>query len=168
MASAFSDLYATLRRLAERALAAERSNHTLETGGLIAEAYLRLIERQRTQWNSREHFLATAAQMMRHILVDYARGRATAKRGPGTHALPLADAALVSPDALVGVAELDDALESLQRVSRSHSEVVELRFFGGLTHVEIAKHLGISVPTVERRWRLARAWMYRHLTSAQP
>lgn len=161
-ATAFSALYATLRRLARRALSAERVDHTLGTSGLVSEAFFRLIEQQRIEWRSREHFIATAAHMMRRILIDHARGRGTAKRGSGVAPLPLVDA-LVPDDSLAELVEIHDALEALTAVDRVQAEIVELRFFGGMTHDEIARHLGLSLATVERRWRLARAWLYRHL-----
>jgi RNA polymerase sigma factor (TIGR02999 family) len=161
-ATAFGALYATLRRLAHRALSAERADHTLGTTGLVSEAFFRLLEQQRIEWRSREHFIATAAQMMRRILIDHARGRSTAKRGRGLPALPLVDA-LAAADSLDGLVAIHDALEALAAVDRVQSEIVELRFFGGMTHDEIAAYLGISLATVERRWRLARAWLYRQL-----
>jgi len=162
-ATAFSALYATLRRLAARALSGERADHTLGTAGLVSEAFFRLMEQQHIEWRSREHFIATAAQMMRRILIDHARGRGTAKRGHGVPVLPLVEAALVSGDSLDGLVAIHDALEALAAVDRAQSQVVELRFFGGMTHEEIASYLGVSLATVERRWRVARAWLYRHL-----
>jgi len=162
-AAAFSALHATLRRLARRALSAERTNHTLGTAGLISEAFFRMMEQQHIEWRSREHFLATAAQMMRRVLIDHARGRGTAKRGHGVTVLPLVEAALVPGDSLDGLVAIHDALEALAAVDRGQSEIVELRFFGGMTHDEIASYLGLSLATVERRWRVARAWLYRHL-----
>jgi RNA polymerase sigma factor (TIGR02999 family) len=161
--SAFSALYATLRRLAGRALSAERADHTLGTGGLVNEAFFRMLEQQHIAWRSREHFIATAAQMMRRILIDHARGRSAAKRGSGVEMLPLVEAALVPADALDELVGIHDALEALAAIDAAQAEIVELRFFGGLTHDEIASHLGVSLATVERRWRLARAWLYRQL-----
>lgn len=168
MAAALSELYATLRRLAARALAGERANHTLETSGLIAEAYFRLVEQRRIRWSNREHFVATAAQMMRRILVDYARGRATAKRGGAVRIVTLDDVAPLGPRTLDSIVAIHEALEALQRELPDSSAVVELRFFGGLSNDEIAAHLRTSVATVERRWRLARAWLYRRLAAATP
>jgi RNA polymerase sigma-70 factor, ECF subfamily len=164
--TAFSALYATLRRLAERALSGERADHTLGTAGLVSEAFFRMLAQQRIEWRSREHFIATAAQMMRRILVDHARARGTAKRGSGVSALPLSDAEIVPGESLGEVVVIHDALEALAAVDRCQSEIVELRFFGGMTHEEIASYLGISLATVERRWRLARAWLYRRLKGA--
>lgn len=165
-APAFSALYTTLRRLARRALSGERSEHTLGTAGLISEAYFRLLEQQRVQWQSREHFIATAAQMMRRILIDHARGRGTMKRGRGAPALPLIEAALVQADSLDELVAIHDALEALSEIDPVQAKLVELRFFGGMTHDEIAVYLGTSLATVERRWRLARAWLYRRLKDA--
>jgi RNA polymerase sigma factor (TIGR02999 family) len=127
------------------------------------EAWLRLGQ-QRVEWQSREHFIATAAQMMRRILVDYARGRAAQKRGAGARPLTLDESAPVALETLGEIAALHDALEILATIDPEQSEIVTLRFFGGLGHEEIARHLGLSVPTVERRWRLARAWLYRQLS----
>jgi RNA polymerase sigma factor (TIGR02999 family) len=165
MANAFAALYPTLRRLAERALAGERAGHTLGSAGLISEAYFRLVEQRAIAWQNREHFVATAAQMMRRILVDYARGRAAQKRGAGARPLTLDENAPVAAESLGEIAALHDALEILATIDPQQSEIVALRFFGGLDHAEIARHLGLSVPTVERRWRLARAWLYRQLST---
>lgn len=164
--TAFSALYAALRELARRALSGERTAHTLGTAGLVSEAFFRLMDQQRIEWKSREHFLATAAQMMRRVLIDHARGRRAAKRGHGVPALPLVDDAWLPDDALDGLVAIHGALEALAAVDPALSELVELRFFGGMTQDEVASYLAISVTTVERRWRLARAWLYRHLTSA--
>jgi RNA polymerase sigma factor (TIGR02999 family) len=122
-----------------------------------------MLEQQRVEWRSREHFIATAAQMMRRILIDHARGRGTAKRGHGVTVLPLVDAALVADGSLDGLIAIHEALEALAAVDRTQSEIVELRFFAGLTHEEIARYLELSLATVERRWRLARAWLYRNI-----
>jgi RNA polymerase sigma factor (TIGR02999 family) len=164
-APAFSALYETLDRLAERALSRERPDHTLEPSGLVGETFFRMLEQRHTQWRSREHFIAAAAQMMRRILIDHARSRNTAKRGDGAVLLSLADAALLSDESLDGLIMIHDALETLAEAHPSQSEIVELRFFGGMSHDEIARHLGLSVATVERRWRVARAWLYRQLKS---
>ncbi len=163
MRMVFSALHDEIRRLAERALSGERANHTLEPSGLVSEAFFRMLDQQRVEWQSREHFMATAAQMMRRIRVDYGRGRSAAKRGHGAPALPLDDAALVPSDSMDELPAIHDALEALAAVDPMQSEIVALRFFGGMTHEEIARHLGVSLPTVERRWRLARAWLYRKL-----
>jgi RNA polymerase sigma factor (TIGR02999 family) len=138
-------------------------NHTLGTSGLVSEAFLRMLEQQRVEWQSREHFMATAAHMMRRILVDHGRSRSAAKRGSGATALPLAEAAFVSDDSMAELQAIHGALEALAAIDPMRSEIVTLRFFGGMTHEEIARYLGVSVPTVERRWRIARAWLYREL-----
>lgn len=161
----FSTLHERLSRLAARALGGERANHTLGTAGLISETYMRMLEQQHLQWRSREQFIAIAAHMMRRVLIDYARGRRTAKRGHGMLAVPLAEATPVHGDLLDGVAAIHDALEALGADHPLQAKIIELRFFGGMTHEQIASYLGLSVPTIERRWRLGRAWLYRHLVS---
>ena len=113
-----------------------------------------------------ERFIATAAQMMRRILIDHARGRGTVKRGGGAPALPLIEAALIESDSLDELVAIHDAIDALSVIDRIQAKLVELRFFGGMTHDEIAVYLGISLATVERRWRLARAWLYRRLKDA--
>jgi RNA polymerase sigma-70 factor (ECF subfamily) len=166
VASVFSALYETLRRLAGRALSTERADHTLEAAGLVSEAFFRLLEQQHVEWRSREHFIATAAQMMRRTLIDHARGRGTAKRGQGVPVLPLDEAVLMPSESLDELVVIHDALEALAAVAPSQREIVELRFFGGMTHDEIASYLGVSLATVERRWRLGRAGLYRHLSGS--
>lgn len=159
----FFALHDELRRVAERVLMGERVNHTLGTSGLVSEAFLRMLEQERIEWRSRDHFMATAAHMMRRILVDHARRRGAAKRGHGAAVLPLAEATGVPIDSGQELAAIHDALEALAVVDQMQSEIVTLRFFGGMTHEEIARYLGVSVPTVERRWRIARAWLHRKL-----
>jgi RNA polymerase sigma-70 factor (ECF subfamily) len=162
----FATLHERLSQLAARALSGERANHTLGTAGLISETYMRMLEQQHLQWRSREQFIAIAAQMMRRVLIDYARGRRTAKRGYGTVVVPLAEATPVGSDLLDGVTAIHDALEALGSVNHLQAKIIELRFFGGMTHDEIGSNLGLSVATVERRWRLGRAWLYRYLVRA--
>jgi RNA polymerase sigma factor (TIGR02999 family) len=153
-------VYSKLRLLAARCLRRERSGHTLETGALVHEAFLRLLGQDRVSWKSRSHFFAIAALMMRRVLIEHARRRRNAARA--SH-LPL-DAV-----AEVGMAEASEALavdEALRQLGARHPQarkIVELRFFGGLNESEIAEVLGISVPTVKRRWRFARAWLHRYL-----
>lgn len=165
---AFVALYSALSQLARRELSGERTEHTLGTAGLISEAYLRLREQDRVEWRSRGHFIATAARVMRRILIDHARHRNRVKRGRRVRVVPLVEAALVQVDALDGLAAIHDALEALASVDPMHSEIVDLRFFGGMTHEDIATHLGVSTATVERRWRLARAWLYQRLKDGAP
>src|SRR5215471_469158 len=139
-------VYAELHRLAKGFMFGERPGHTLQTTALINEAYLRLIDWKNVRWQSRAHFFGVAAQVMRRILVDFARSRNYARRGGGTQRVAL-----------------DDALKSLAEIDPRKSQVVELRFFGGLSAEEIAEVLKVSLRTVEREWSLARAWLYREL-----
>lgn len=158
----FAALHGELHYLAVRTLSRERANHTLGSSGLVGEAFVRMRQ-QRPAWQSREHFMATVAQMMRRILIDYSRHRGAAKRGHGAPALDLADALFVASDATAELLAIHDALQALAEVDLMLSEIVTLRFFGGMTHEEIAHYLQVSLPTVERRWRVARAWLYREL-----
>lgn len=154
-------VYGELRRLAARRLRQERASHTLQTTGLLHETYLRLTAQRRTVWKNRAHFFAVSARLMRRVLVDYARARAARKRDGGAVLGLLIDEAVDggAPEVL----GLDEALRDLEELDVQQCRVVELRFFGGLTQEEIADVLAVSVPTVARRWRLARAWLYRHL-----
>ena len=156
-------IYGELRKLAAVQLRRERSEHTLQTSALVHEAYLRLVDQRHVQWQNRAHFFGIAAQMMRRILVNYARDRATAKRGGGAERRPLDETALVSEGNLAECLAVDEALEILARDSPQQAKAVELRYFGGLNSKEIAEVLGLSVPTVARRLRVARAWLCRHL-----
>ena len=164
-APAFSALYAMLRRLARRALSAERSDHTLGTAGLISEAYFRLREQQRVEWRSREHFIATAAQMMRRILVDHARARRAAKR-PGALKVVLDDRIGATRPRDFDLLALDEALDDLATFDPQLGRIVELRYFGGLSETEVAEVLSMSRSTVTREWQTARAWLYRRMTQA--
>jgi RNA polymerase sigma factor (TIGR02999 family) len=158
-------LYAELHSLARRQLAAERADHTLQSTALVNEAWIRLVDQTRVQWQSRAHFLAVASQAMRRILVDYARKTRSQKRGGDTPRLSLtaAENVGVSPNEQVDVLDLEDALERLQAEHPEHAQVVEMRFFGGMTAKEAAEALGVTERTAERRWRFARAWLYRAL-----
>ena len=154
-----------LRRLAGCYMAGERPGHILRATALVNEAYVRLIEHADTPWQSRTHFFAVAAQVMRHILVDMARARGRAKRGGGELHVSLSNAAALP--AVVRSADLvalDDALKSLEAFDARKSRVIEMRFFGGLSHQEIADVLQVSVATVRRDWSLARAWLHRELS----
>jgi RNA polymerase sigma-70 factor (ECF subfamily) len=154
-------VYDELHRLARRYMVREHAGHTLQTTALAHEAYLRLIDQSRVQWRNRAHFFAIAAQLMRRILVDYARGRRYAKRGGGTQKLSLEAAAVMPQEVIADLVALDDALKSLAEIDSRRSRVVELRFFGGLSVKETAEVLSVSVDTVMRDWNLARAWLYR-------
>ncbi|HEV8580452.1 MAG TPA: sigma-70 family RNA polymerase sigma factor [Thermoanaerobaculia bacterium] len=156
-------IYGELRRLAGRYLSRERAGHTLETHDLIHEAFLRLIDQRQVDWRNRSHFFAIAAQMMRRILVDHARRRGYRKHGGDVRRLMLDDVPDLAIQRDMGLVALDEALSELAEVDGELAKVVELRFFGGLDHDEIAAALGVSHPTVRRRWRMAKAWLYRRL-----
>jgi RNA polymerase sigma-70 factor, ECF subfamily len=156
-------VYGELRRLAGRYLKRERAGHTLETHDLIHEAFLRLIDQRQVDWRNRSHFFAIAAQMMRRILVDHARRRGYRKHGGDVRRLVLDDVPDLAIRRDTDLVALDEALTELAEVDGELAKIVELRFFGGLEHDEIAAALGVSNPTVRRRWRMAKAWLYRRL-----
>ena len=156
-------VYDELRLLAQRYLRRERDGHTLETSALVNEAYMKLLGQNRVAWQGRSHFYAIAAQTMRRILVDHARSHSYQKRGGEARKLPLDEALQVAAERPPDLVALDQALDRLAEVDVERAHLVELRFFGGLTHPEIAEVLGVSLSTVERQWRLARAWLYRQL-----
>ncbi len=156
-------VYGELRRLAARYLQGERQGHTLQTQDLIHEAYLRLIDQRRVDWMSRSHFFAVAAQMMRRILVDHARRRSYGKRGGGVAAVRLDEVPDLAVRADPELVALDEALVRLAGLDEGLARIVELRFFGGLEIGEIATLLAVSKPTVQRRLRTARAWLFRQL-----
>ena len=155
-------VYFELRRAAHRHLQGERPNHTLRTTELVHEAYLRLVDQKPAEFESRSHFLAVLALLMREILVDYARRRRAAKRGYGCK-ITLDPALAVPEEQHLDVLALDDALKELERFDPPQARVVELRFFGGLSIDEVAGVLKISPATVKREWATARAWLYREL-----
>jgi RNA polymerase sigma-70 factor (ECF subfamily) len=157
-------VYKELRRLARHQLRNERADHTLQSGALVHEAYLRLVGASSPQWESRTHFFAIAAQLMRQILVDYARRHGAVKRGGTMYKLPLEDAMAAPWRAEVDVVALDDALQALARLDERQSRVVELRFFGGLSLNEISEVLEIAPATVQRDWTAARAWLHREMS----
>jgi RNA polymerase sigma factor (TIGR02999 family) len=156
-------VYQELRRLARRYMRVERSSHTLQTTALVNEAYLRLIDVQDVRWQSRAHFFAVAAQVMRRILVDHARTRNRVKRGGGEPQLSLTDAAVLGTGVPPDFIALDEALTRLAAIDPRKSQVVELRFFGGLSNDEIAEVLKVSPTTVMRDWSMAQAWLRREL-----
>ena len=171
-------VYKDLHRLAAHHMQGERSDHTLQPTALLNEAYLRLVSQRRTVWQDRAHFFAVASRLMRQILVDYARARQTGKRGGKAEKVPLEHASPVLQfssgrsrepidlDTSIGLdelLELDGALKSLGRLDPRQEQVVDLRFFGGLTEQETAEVLGVSPRTVKRHWRVARAWLYGEL-----
>ena len=160
-------VYAELHRLAHQYMNRERAGHPLQTTALVNEAFLRIVDQKNVKWNNRAHFFAIAAQMMRRILVDYARGHLYAKRGAGAVHVSLDHAGLVSDEPSAEVIALDEALTSLEAMDPQQGRVVELRFFGGLTIKETAGVMGITVDKVKREWSTAKAWLYRELKSGK-
>jgi RNA polymerase sigma factor (TIGR02999 family) len=156
-------VYQELRRLADHYLRAERPDHTLQATALVHEAYLRLVGQTTINWQNRAHFFSVAAQVMRHILVDHARGHNAEKRGGGEPRLSLAEAVSFFEDRDVGLVALDEALNKLAEMDERQARVVELRFFGGLTTDEIAEVLKVSTDAVRYDWRMAKAWLHREL-----
>src|SRR5262245_38240419 len=154
-------VYAELRRTAARYMSNERTPHTLQATALVNEVYLRLVQIRRVGWRDRAHFFAMAARLMRRVLVDHARARGYQKRGGGVRTLPLDEAVTVAPEASHDVVAIDAALAALEAVDGRKSQVVELRFFGGLSVDETAAVLNVSPQTVMRDWRLAKAWLLR-------
>jgi RNA polymerase sigma-70 factor (ECF subfamily) len=154
---------AELRRLAHGYLAQERSGHMLQTTALINEAWLRLIDWKQVSWQNRAHFFGVSARLMRYILVDFARVRNQRKRGAGAQYVSLDEAAAVSADRSDDLVALDDALEALARYDPRKCQIVELRFFGGLTVNETAEVLQLSPITIIREWNKAKAWLYQQL-----
>ena len=159
-------VYEELRRLAKSHMRRERPGHTLQTTALVNEAYLRLVDARSVRWQSRAHFFAIAARLMRQILVDFARSRGSAKHGKGLEAETLEEALVVTPQQSTNLVALDDALKSLARVDARKSQVVEMRFFGGLTEEETAEVLKVSEKTVRRDWNLAKVWLMRELSGS--
>jgi RNA polymerase sigma factor (TIGR02999 family) len=152
-----------LRRLAQRAMASERGDHTLQPTALVNEVYLRLVDIKTVQWSDRAHFFALSARLMRRILVDVARARRYQKRGGGAPVVCLDDTLLAAPERGEDLVALDEALQRLAEIDPRRSQVVELRFFGGLGVEETAEVLDISRHTVMRDWMLARTWLLREL-----
>jgi len=155
-------VYSELRRLARRYMRGERTGHSLQTTALVNEAYMRLVDCKRMQWQNRSHFFAVSAQLMRRILVDHARRR-NLKRGGGLKRISLEDIPLVDNQRGEDLVALDDAMKRLAEVDARKVQVVEMRFFGGLSVEETAEVLKVSAITVMRDWRTARAWLYREL-----
>ena len=159
-------VYEELHRLARRYMSRERKGHTLQTTALINEAYVRLVDQRNVHWANRSHFFAISAQIMRRILIDHARRHAYAKRGGGAQQVSLEEAAVVARDQSVELMRLDEALKSLAEMDPRRSQVVELRYFGGLNNEEIAGVLKVSENTVTRDWNMARAWLYQQLSGS--
>ena len=159
-------VYHELHRIAARHMAREGRDATLQTTGLVSEAYLKLVDQRHTAWQNRGHFFAIAAQVMRRILLDDARRRLREKRGGGAVQVAIGDDAIAAPGTPVDAVELiavDRALRDLEQLDPDQAKVVELRFFGGLTVEETSAALGISAATVKREWSTAKAWLFREL-----
>ncbi len=156
-------VYDELHRLAHRYMKRERPGQTLQTTALVNEAYLRLVDSKEIDWQNRAHFFAIAAQIMRHLLVDRARGRRYAKRGSGGRQVTLDETAVISPEPDVQLLDLDEALNKLAAIDARKSRLVELRYFAGLSVEEAAEVLGVSGITVKREWSKTKAWLYREL-----
>src|ERR1700677_2205046 len=156
-------VYEELRRLARRHMRRERPGHSLQTTALVNEAYMRLVDYKRMQWQNRSHFFAVSAQLMRRILVEHAR-RHNLKRGGGVQHVSLEETAIVGGDRAADLTALDDAMVVLARLDPRKVQVVEMRFFGGLSVEETAEVLKVSTVTVKRDWRAAKTWLYRELS----
>jgi len=156
-------VYDELHRLARRYMSKERKDHTLQTTALINEAYVRMVDQKNVNWANRSHFFAISAQIMRRILIDHARRHAYAKRGGGAQQVSLEEVAALVPEQGRELMRLDEALKSLAERDPRRSQVVELRYFGGLNNEEIAGVLHVSENTVTRDWNMARAWLYQQL-----
>ena len=157
-------VYQELRRLAHRQMRRERASHTLQTTALINEAYLRLVDYVRVRPRDRAHFFAIAAQAMRRILIERARSRRSSKRGSGAQHVSLDEATEVSNQRAADLLALDDALTNLAEMDPRKAQIVELKYFGGMTIEEAAEALEVSTPTVERDWHLARIWLHREIS----
>jgi RNA polymerase sigma factor (TIGR02999 family) len=156
-------VYDELHRLANRCMRGERANHTLQATVLVHDAYLQLLQQRSIDWRNRAHFFGVAAQVMRHLLIDYARAHAREKRNRGQAAVPLDKALVVSHEKSAQLLDLDEALKQLAKLDPRQERIVELRFFGGLSVEEAAEVLGISPITVKRDWIVAKSWLYRTL-----
>lgn len=164
----FSIVYTELRRIAANYMRRERADHTLQATALVHEAYMQLVDQTRVNWQSRAHFFGVAAQLMRRILVDHARNQGAQKRGGNAQVLSIEDNIGIASIPEVAFDELDEALNRLEALDAGQAKLVELRFFGGLTVEEAAEVMGISTATVEREWRMARAWLHQQLTATRP
>lgn len=154
-------VYDEIRRIAHRYVQRERDGHTLQTSALVNEAYLRLAGQQSVDWQNRAHFFGVTAQVMRHILIDHARRRRYVKHGGEVRVIPISEAAEMSMQRASELIALDEALEELSKLDQRKSRVVELRYFGGLSLEETAEVLQVSLMTVRRDWRAAKAWLYK-------
>ena len=160
-------VYDELHQLAARYMRRESPGHTLQTSALVNEAFIRLIDQQEVQWQNRAHFFGIAVQLMRRILLDHARSRARAKRGGGVLRVSFDEGAIVSGQRAAELIALDDALNALAAFDSRKSRIVELRFFGGLSNEEVAEVMGMSLRTVEREWRKAKAWLHHAISKGE-
>jgi RNA polymerase sigma factor (TIGR02999 family) len=160
-------VYDEFKGLAAAYLRRERISHTLQPTALVHEAYLRLVDQTRVAWKGRAHFFAVGAQAMRRVLVDHARYHQRAKRGGGRHRITLAEELALSPTRDEDLLAVDEALEKLTKVDKRQAQIVELRFFGGLSVAEVAEVIGVSKRTVENDWTVVRAWLRRELTPTE-
>jgi RNA polymerase sigma factor (TIGR02999 family) len=161
-------VYDELRRLAQAFLHRERSNHTLQPTALVNEAYVRLVDQTRVNWQNRTHFYAIASRMMRRVLIDHARAHTTEKRGGTAIHLSLENVQVPLEQRAASFVALDEALKKLEEMDERKCKVVEMRFFGGLSDEEMAEVLGVTTRTVLRDWKKARLWLYRELSQNQP
>jgi RNA polymerase sigma-70 factor (ECF subfamily) len=161
-------VYDELRRLARSFLSRERGGHTLQPTALVNEAYLRLVDQTRVNWQNRAHFYGIAASMMRRVLIDHARAHATEKRGGGAVRLSVDDVQLPLEQRAESLVALDEALERLKQLDERKCRVVEMRFFAGMSDEEMAECLGVTTRTVLRDWKKARLWLYRELNQQPP
>ena len=160
-------VYDELRRLARAFLSRERGGHTLQPTALVHEAYVRLVDQTRVNWQNRAHFYGVASSMMRRVLIDHARARVTGKRGGAAVRLSLEDVQLPVEQRAASFLALDEALSRLAQLDERKGRVVEMRFFGGMTDEEIAEVLGVTTRTVLRDWKKARLWLYRELSESR-
>lgn len=162
----FAEVYTELRARAAGYLRRERKSHTLQPTALVHEAYLKLVDQTRVDWRGKVHFLAIAARAMRRILVDHARRRGAAKRGGNRHRIALDDNLVIEPHRDVNVLALEDALTKLTKLAPRQAQMIELRFFGGLSVADVAKETGIPKRSAEREWTMVRAWLRRELSTS--
>jgi len=161
-----SVVYEELHRLARRYMRNESPGHTLQTSALVHEAFIRLVDQRNVHWQNRSHFFCIAAQMMRRILVDHARNRKFAKRGGGAFKLSLEEGLIVSDERSKEVVAVHEALEALAKIDQRQAQIVELKFFGGLSNEETAAVLAVSPGTVARDWTMAKAWLRREISKS--
>ena len=160
-------VYDDMRKLAQKYLSGPAPNHTLAPTAVVHEAYLKLIDQDRVDWRGKSHFFAVGAKAMRHILVDYARQSASLKRGGNRQRVPIGPEIAVSPSQDEDVLALNEALEGLAQINAQRAQIVEMRFFGGMTVREVSESLGIAERTVEKQWATTRLWLRRYLAETR-